>query len=157
MAGKCRIETQQIFGHDQGSPSLQRIGKVRVRVPKQTFPLLPRINATRSEIPIRESIAGQFGLHPLDQRKLSQQAISHTMQPAHPINKQRMGRSGLTEQALKLSFSVRAKYASQAGGLDDAFDALHALFPGPLLVGLVGVGFIAYGLFLFFRARYARL
>lgn len=47
--------------------------------------------------------------------------------------------------------------ASQAGGLDDAFDALHALFPGPLLVGLVGVGFIAYGLFLFFRARYARL
>ena len=47
--------------------------------------------------------------------------------------------------------------ASQAGGLDDAFDTLHGLFLGPVLVGLVGAGFIAYGLFLFFRARYARL
>ena len=47
--------------------------------------------------------------------------------------------------------------ASQAGGLDDAFDTLRGLFLGPLLVALVGVGFIAYGLFLFFRARYARL
>jgi len=47
--------------------------------------------------------------------------------------------------------------ASQAGGLDDAFDKLRSLFLGPLLVGLVGVGFIAYGVFLFFRARFARL
>lgn len=47
--------------------------------------------------------------------------------------------------------------ASQAGGLDDAFATLRGLFLGPLLVALVGVGFIAYGLFLFFRARYARL
>ena len=47
--------------------------------------------------------------------------------------------------------------ASQAGGLDDAFDTLHGLFLGPVLVGLVGAGFVAYGLFLFFRARYARL
>ena len=47
--------------------------------------------------------------------------------------------------------------ASQAGGLDDAFDTLHGLFLGPVLVSLVGAGFVAYGLFLFFRARYARL
>lgn len=47
--------------------------------------------------------------------------------------------------------------ASQAGGLDDAFDKLRSLFLGPLLVGLVGAGFIAYGAFLFFRARFARL
>lgn len=47
--------------------------------------------------------------------------------------------------------------ASQAGGLDDAFDKLRSLFLGPLLVGVVGAGFIAYGVFLFFRARFARL
>lgn len=47
--------------------------------------------------------------------------------------------------------------ASQAGGLDDGIDSLGDLFLGPLLVGLVGAGFIAYGVFLFFRARYARL
>lgn len=47
--------------------------------------------------------------------------------------------------------------AAQAGGLDDAFDKLHGLFLGPLLVGVVGAGFVAYGVFLFFRARYARL
>lgn len=47
--------------------------------------------------------------------------------------------------------------ASQAGGFDDAFDTLRSLFLGPLLVGVVGAGFIAYGVFLFFRARFARL
>lgn len=47
--------------------------------------------------------------------------------------------------------------ARAAGGLDAAFDALKAVFLGPFLVGLVGAGFVAYGLFLFFRARYARL
>ncbi|HYP73222.1 MAG TPA: DUF1206 domain-containing protein [Microbacterium sp.] len=45
----------------------------------------------------------------------------------------------------------------EAGGLDAAFDALHEMFLGPLLVGLVGAGFVAYGVFLFFRARYADL
>ena len=46
---------------------------------------------------------------------------------------------------------------SQAGGLDAAFDALHAVTLGPVIVAAVGVGFVAYGVFLFFRARYARL
>lgn len=47
--------------------------------------------------------------------------------------------------------------AESAGGLDGAIQALLALYLGPLLVGLVGAGFIAYGVFCFFRARYARL
>ncbi|WP_458041220.1 MULTISPECIES: DUF1206 domain-containing protein [Bacteria] len=47
--------------------------------------------------------------------------------------------------------------ASTAGGLDGALGALLALALGPLLVGAIGVGFIAYGIFCFFRARYARL
>lgn len=47
--------------------------------------------------------------------------------------------------------------AAQAGGLDAAFGALREVFLGPLLVAIVGVGFIAYGVFQFFRARYARL
>jgi len=44
-----------------------------------------------------------------------------------------------------------------AGGLDGALQALLRGFLGPLLVGSIGAGFVAYGIFCFFRARYARL
>jgi len=44
-----------------------------------------------------------------------------------------------------------------AGGLDGAIRALLDVFAGPFLVAVVGAGFIAYGAFCFFRARYARL
>ena len=47
--------------------------------------------------------------------------------------------------------------ANVAGALDGALRALLALAYGPLLVGAVGIGFIAYGLFSLFRAPYARL
>ncbi len=52
--------------------------------------------------------------------------------------------------------SVRSD-ADAAGGLDGALRALLSLAFGPLLVIIVGIGFIAYGFFCFFRARYARL
>ena len=44
-----------------------------------------------------------------------------------------------------------------AGGLDGAIDALLGVVGGPFLVGFVGAGFVAYGVFCFFRARYAKL
>lgn len=44
-----------------------------------------------------------------------------------------------------------------AGGLDGAVSALIALPAGPVLAALVGAGFLAYGVFTVFRARYARL
>ncbi|MDQ1137426.1 hypothetical protein QE410_002225 [Microbacterium sp. SORGH_AS 1204] len=44
-----------------------------------------------------------------------------------------------------------------AGGLDGAISALIALPAGPFLAFLVGLGFLAYGVFTVFRARYARL
>ncbi|GAA1947386.1 DUF1206 domain-containing protein [Microbacterium deminutum] len=44
-----------------------------------------------------------------------------------------------------------------AGGLDAAIDALLAQALGPVLVGGVGGGLIAYGVFCFFRAPYADL
>lgn len=44
-----------------------------------------------------------------------------------------------------------------AGGLDGAVSALMALPAGPLLAVLVGGGFVSYGVFTMFRARYARL
>ena len=47
--------------------------------------------------------------------------------------------------------------ASTAGGLDGALRALLSLTYGHILVAEVGLGFIAYGFFCFFRARYARL
>ena len=45
----------------------------------------------------------------------------------------------------------------QAGGLDGAIAALLALPLGPWVIGLVGAGFIAYGVFCGFRAWFARL
>lgn len=44
-----------------------------------------------------------------------------------------------------------------AGGLDAAIDALLGQPYGPVLVAGIGGGVIAYGVFCFFRARYARL
>ena len=44
-----------------------------------------------------------------------------------------------------------------AGGLDGAVSALMALPAGPFLAALVGLGFLAYGVFTVFRARFARL
>lgn len=44
-----------------------------------------------------------------------------------------------------------------AGGLDGAVSAVIALPAGPVLACLVGLGFLAYGVFTIFRARYARL
>jgi hypothetical protein len=42
-----------------------------------------------------------------------------------------------------------------AGGLDSAIDALLDLSYGAVLVSAIGIGLIAYGVFCFFRARYA--
>ncbi|MEU1972333.1 DUF1206 domain-containing protein [Microbacterium sp. NPDC019599] len=44
-----------------------------------------------------------------------------------------------------------------AGSLDGAVRAILALPLGPVLAGVVGAGFIAYGVFCGFRARYAHL
>ncbi len=44
-----------------------------------------------------------------------------------------------------------------AGGLDGAIDALLEVWGGPFLVGIVGTGLVAYAVFTFFRADYARL
>jgi hypothetical protein len=45
----------------------------------------------------------------------------------------------------------------QAGGLDQAFQALARAPFGEVLVILTGIGFIAYGVYCGFRARFARL
>ncbi len=47
--------------------------------------------------------------------------------------------------------------AETAGGVDGAIRALLDVFGGPFLVAAVGAGFVAYGVFCLFRARYARL
>lgn len=47
--------------------------------------------------------------------------------------------------------------AKTAGGLDGAVQALLDLALGPLLAGVVGAGFLAYGAFTVARARYARM
>lgn len=47
--------------------------------------------------------------------------------------------------------------AEKAEGLDGAIDSLLAAPAGPIIVGAVGVGFAAYGLYSFGRARFARM
>jgi hypothetical protein len=47
--------------------------------------------------------------------------------------------------------------ADTAGGLDGAVRALRGMLLGPFLVGLVGVGLVAYGAFCIARTKYARL
>ncbi len=45
----------------------------------------------------------------------------------------------------------------QATGLDGAFDALRSMPGGAVVLVAVGIGFVAFGIYSFFRARYARL
>lgn len=45
----------------------------------------------------------------------------------------------------------------QATGLDGAFDALRSMPGGAVVLVAVGIGFVAFGVYSFFRARYARL
>ncbi|WP_159501834.1 DUF1206 domain-containing protein [Microbacterium sp. 18062] len=62
----------------------------------------------------------------------------------------------LTVGVLVTVAAVRVE-PDRAGGLDGAISALLLLPLGSWLVGAVGAGFIAYGVFCGFRARYARL
>jgi hypothetical protein len=45
----------------------------------------------------------------------------------------------------------------QATGLDGAFDALRSMPGGVFVLMAIGIGFLAFGVYSFFRARYARL
>ncbi|PZF12079.1 hypothetical protein DEJ25_09630 [Curtobacterium sp. MCPF17_011] len=45
----------------------------------------------------------------------------------------------------------------QASGLDGAFDALRSMPGGSVVLVVVGLGFAAFGVYSFFRARYARI
>jgi hypothetical protein len=47
--------------------------------------------------------------------------------------------------------------ADKAEGLDGALDGLFGAPAGPLIVGIVGLGFAAYGVYSFARARFAKM
>ena len=49
-----------------------------------------------------------------------------------------------------------ARDKDEAGGLDQALQTLKQQLAGPVLLTVVGVGFAAYGLYCFARARYER-
>jgi succinate dehydrogenase/fumarate reductase cytochrome b subunit len=59
--------------------------------------------------------------------------------------------------AVLLTVAVVTADPEAAGGLNNAFEGALHLPGGPFLVGAIGVGLIAYGLFCLIRARYARL
>ena len=58
--------------------------------------------------------------------------------------------------ALLVVAAVKAD-PEQAGGLDAAVHTLLGLPFGQALVACAGIGFASYGVYLFFRARYAKL
>lgn len=66
---------------------------------------------------------------------------------------------GLALGAVGVLFAIAAIQADpdEAKGVDGALEALLGLPGGPALVAAIGVGFAAYGLYSFGRARYARL
>ncbi|MDF2581013.1 MAG: hypothetical protein K0S49_2592 [Microbacterium sp.] len=68
-----------------------------------------------------------------------------------------IGIGGLTIVGVLLVIAAVATDAETAGGLDGAVDALLALPLGPWIAWIVGVGFIAYGIFTVVRARVARM
>ncbi|MGB6299178.1 MAG: DUF1206 domain-containing protein [Rivularia sp. (in: cyanobacteria)] len=57
-------------------------------------------------------------------------------------------------------FVIEAAYmaqASQVGGLDEALETLAAQPYGPWMLGVVALGLMAYGVYMFVQARYRRL
>jgi hypothetical protein len=94
------------------------------------------------------------------QEELKMGAMSHTEREWIT----RLGKVGLTARGLVFAliglFLVQAamRYdAAQAGGLDQALQTLAQQPYGPLLLGLVALGLIAYSLFQFAEARYLRI
>lgn len=63
----------------------------------------------------------------------------------------------LTIVGVLLVVAAVATDAEAAAGLDGAVDAVLALPLGPVLAWIVGLGFIAYGVFTVARARFARM
>jgi len=63
----------------------------------------------------------------------------------------------LTIVGVLLLVSAVGTDAETAGGLDGAVDAMLAVPLGPALAYVVGVGFLAYGVFTIARARFARM
>ena len=59
--------------------------------------------------------------------------------------------------AILLMIAAFTRDASQATGLDGALKSLIDLPAGPLVLGAVGIGLIAYGVYCFVRAWRARL
>ena len=74
---------------------------------------------------------------------------------------ERLGRFGLSARGVTFGligfFFLQAAWQSdsdEAGGLAEAFDTLAAQRYGPYLLGIVALGFVAYGVYCLSRARY---
>ncbi len=76
----------------------------------------------------------------------------------------RLGQMGLSARGVTFSligfFFLQAAWqsdSSEAGGLGEALDSLATTTGGPYVLGLVAVGFVAYGLYCFSHARYREI
>lgn len=66
---------------------------------------------------------------------------------------------GIAFATIAVLFAVAAltSNSAEAGGLDKALEKLAQLPFGPIVLGVVALGFIAFGVYCFVRARYAKL
>ena len=66
---------------------------------------------------------------------------------------------GIAFATVGVLFAVAALQSDseEAGGLDEALEGLAQLPFGPIVLGVVAIGFIAFGVYCFVRAKYAKL
>lgn len=99
-------------------------------------------------------------------RGLTRRFLERIDRPPEPLGQRvtALGVVGYTLEGVALCtvgvlfcIAVATVDPTKAGGLDGALKALIALPFGALIVVIIGVGFIAFGLYNEFRARFARL
>ncbi len=97
-------------------------------------------------------------------RKFREHLQIARMSPTENVWVTRLGTAGLCARAVVFAligfFLIRAALAfnpDEAVGLDGALQTLAETGPGPWLLGIVAAGLLAYAVFCFAQARYARI
>ncbi|KHK96214.1 hypothetical protein LK09_16420 [Microbacterium mangrovi] len=141
-------------GHPNSEKSSSRAGDAILRLPGGPF-LLGLVGLLIAAIGVGFVVSGIT--RRFDKRvTLPAGAVDRTVTTLGVVGYIAKGLALVAFGVLLLVAAVKVDPA-QAGGLDKALASLRQLPFGSWLLGAIGLGLIAYSLFLFARARYARL